>query len=103
MADPKRHLLRRWLHSHEEDTATERVYRPADYAFPPSRGRTGFELKPGGEAVRVGIAARDGSAERNGTWSLEKGPEPTLTVEAGGQSEQLRIVSVDDDRLVVRK
>ncbi len=36
-------LCQRWIHSHEEDTDTEMVYRPADFAFPPSRGRTGFE------------------------------------------------------------
>jgi len=33
----------RWVHSHEEDTDDEMVFRAADsgYAFPPSRGRAG--------------------------------------------------------------
>lgn len=103
MTDPTRQLARRWLHSHEEDTPTERVYRPADYAFPPSRGRMGFELKPGGTCVRIGISPRDGSTEQHCTWKVGRGREPTLTLEAGGQREELRVVSVDADRLVVRK
>src|SRR5262245_50526487 len=29
----------RWVHSREEDAGGVRVFRPADYQFPPSRGR----------------------------------------------------------------
>jgi hypothetical protein len=37
----------RWVHSHEEDTDDETVFRAADsgYAFPPSRGREALELR----------------------------------------------------------
>jgi hypothetical protein len=96
--------MQRWLHSHEEDTATERVYRPAAHPFPPSRGRTGFELRPDRTCTRIGIAARDGSSETGCTWSYADDGEPvaTLSLEGGG-SQVLRIVSVDADRLVVRK
>lgn len=44
MTDLDACLQRRWLHSHEEDTADVRVYRPAEYPFPPARGRDGFEF-----------------------------------------------------------
>ena len=40
-----------WVHSHEEDTDAEMVYRPASYAFPPSRGRTSFDLRADGSYV----------------------------------------------------
>ncbi|MGH7787511.1 MAG: hypothetical protein ACRERC_11630, partial [Candidatus Binatia bacterium] len=48
MALSKKLLQRRWVHAHEDDTATTTVYRPADYDLPPSRGRRSFELGAGG-------------------------------------------------------
>src|ERR1041384_5695638 len=49
-----------WVHSHEEDTDTEMVLRPAGYKFPPSRGRSSFELKPDGrtDELYVGRTVR---------------------------------------------
>ena len=48
--DPER-LIGSWVHSHEEDTATEQVFRRAHYAFPPSRGREALELRSDGTAA----------------------------------------------------
>ena len=47
--DPER-LQGRWVHSHEEDTDDEIVYRSAasGYDFPRSRGREALELHPDG-------------------------------------------------------
>lgn len=104
MSQPPRDLLQRWLHSHEEDTATERVYRPAAHPFPPSRGRTGFELRPDRTCTRIGIAARDGSRETECTWSYADDDERVVTLSLErGESQALRVVSVAPDRLVVRK
>lgn len=50
------HLCRTWLHSYEEDTETELEYRPEtpeNFAFPPSRGRTGFTFLPNGNRRRA--------------------------------------------------
>ena len=44
-------LYQHWVHSHEEDTNTEIVFRPATYNFPRSRGRRSFELKTDGILV----------------------------------------------------
>jgi hypothetical protein len=56
--DPAR-LHKRWLHSYEEDTETEAVYRPESYAFPPSRGpRPGFELRPDGSCILLAESRR---------------------------------------------
>ena len=41
MADLKTCILGQWIHSHEEDAKGVMVYRPANYSFPPSRGRVG--------------------------------------------------------------
>src|SRR5262245_40065518 len=97
-------LVGAWRHSHEEDTEAEAVYRPEGYAFPPSRGRMGYELRPDHSATRIGIAARDGAAPETATWELKDGPHPELVLTLGnGRREVLRVVSVDRTRLVVRK
>ena len=103
MSDLRTLLTRRWLHSHEEDTAEETVYRPADYPFPPSRGRMGFELRPDGTLVRIGIAARDGVTAQPGHWSVSEGDSPELALRSGGSEEVLRVKAVDADRLTIRK
>ena len=96
-------LLQRWLHSHEEDSASAMVFRPASFPFPPSRGRAGFELKPNQEYVDIGIAAADGPRETAGTWSSD-GRSLRLSAPSSAQpSRTLEIVESSADRLVVRK
>lgn len=104
MSQPPPQLLQTWIHSHEDDTATERVYRPAGYAFPPSRGRTGFELRPDRTFTRIGISPRDGSTRTDGTWEYEENDERVLTLSpSAGQREIVRIMSVAPDRLLIMK
>jgi hypothetical protein len=38
-------IYENWARSHEEDTERAEVYRPRDFAFPPSFPRPGFEIK----------------------------------------------------------
>ncbi len=97
-------LQRQWVHSHEEDTETERVYRPASFAFPRSRGRSAMTLKPGGELVETGIGPTDRPQESPGTWKLDEGD--TLSLYEKGKKKPVRamkIVSLDKEKLVVRK
>lgn len=97
-------LCGRWLHSHEEDTGTEMVFRPASHEFPPSRGRMGFELRPDQSMVEIGIAPVDGPQEAAGRWELLS--RKRLSFFAGASREPtrtLQIVSADKDRLVVKK
>ena len=62
MIDPEQ-LQGRWVHSHEEDTEDEIVYRAesSGYDFPRSRGREALELHPDGSYSGVGAGA-DGQA-----------------------------------------
>ena len=73
MIDPET-LQGRWVHSHEEDTADELVFRAADsgYAFPRSRGREALELRPDGSYLGVvpGPADKPEPAEE-GPWAVE--------------------------------
>lgn len=92
-----------WLHSHEEDTPTEMVFRPASYSFPPSRGRTGFELRPDGSALAIGIAPTDGPQQGQAKWSLQGANEIHIQSPTTQETRSLNLVSVSPDKLVVRK
>lgn len=95
-------LVGTWRHSHEEDTATETVYRPEDYAFPPARGRTGFSFRADKTCTYLGISPRDGTARESCRWELAPGARPQLIVSwPDGRRESRRIVSVDAQRLVL--
>ena|SRR5258705_4198872 len=96
-------LLQKWMHSREEDTETEMVFRPAGYNFPRSRGRAGFELKENDQLVEIGIAPTDAQQKTEGTWRLEG---KKLAFYRGSESEPVRVMqvtSVEKDRLVVKK
>lgn len=97
-------LHQTWMHSREEDTDTEMVFRPAGYAFPRSRGRTGFELKNGGKLVEIGIAPTDAQQQTAGTWSLEDDNKLAFYSGSGSKpSRVLQVISADKDRLVLKK
>jgi hypothetical protein len=97
-------LHQHWVHSHEEDTNTEIVFRPATYNFPRSRGRRSFELKPDGSLVEGGIAPDDRRQETQGTWELQDNDKLVLYTQSTSQpSRVMQIASVDKDRLVVKK
>jgi hypothetical protein len=97
-------LHQQWVHAYEEDTPTEAVYRPAHYHLPRSRGRTGFELRPDQTVTNVGIGPTDRPEETAGSWELEEDDVPTVRIRLHtGETQQLPILSVEKDRLVVRK
>ena len=97
-------LERSWLHSHEEDSQDEMVYRPSDFSFPPSRGRAGFELGPNHECVEIGIAPADGATHSQGTWRLNEGDELVICSRPDSGTEQvLKICELQADRLIVKK
>lgn len=90
----------RWVHSHEEDTEKEMVFRPADRALPPSRGRTAFELRRDGTYVESAPGPVDVPVRASGRWSLE-GDRLILQGEGDSPGHAWRIVAAEPDRLVV--
>jgi hypothetical protein len=97
-------LCKRWLHSHEEDTVNEMVFRPASFKFPPARGRDGFELRFDQSMIEIRIGPTDRVEEISGIWKLEEGnlllfyeqtsPNPT---------RRMQIILAEEDRLVTKK
>jgi hypothetical protein len=100
----KKNLVGSWLHSHEEDTASTVVYRPMEYDFPPARGRRGYEFRADGSCNVIGISPRDGAARTSCTWKLHGGASSEILISfPDGRAESVPVVSVDSERLVVRK
>jgi hypothetical protein len=100
----KEALHQKWMHSREEDTNTEVVFRPADYNFPRSRGRTGFELKHSGELVEIGIAPTDAQQETEGRWELEDDNKLVFYRDSELEPNRvLQVASADKDKLVIKK
>ncbi|MCY7350991.1 MAG: hypothetical protein LH606_10020 [Cytophagaceae bacterium] len=95
-------LCREWVHSGEEDTENETVFRPADYDFPLSRRpRESFQLKQDGKLVKGEGSASDGVQETQGTWKL-KNDEIAFHLES--EPKQIRqIASVGENKLVLKK
>jgi hypothetical protein len=98
-------LHQHWIHSHEEDTETENVYRPASYNFPPSRGRKSFDIRSDGQVVEHGIGPTDRDVEAIGTWKLQDNGS-TLAFYPKGSAKPARVMhiaSVDKKRLVLKR
>ncbi|UPL48239.1 hypothetical protein [Hymenobacter sublimis] len=107
--DPKtatqlKQLERTWLHAHEEDQGDVRVYRPNTYAFPPSRGRTGFAFDHNGLFTQYDIAPTDGIEGRKGRWSAINDHSLRITLDDKKEPDYtLEIVSLENDMLKVRR
>lgn len=97
-------LERTWLHAHEEDEGDVRVYRPNTYAFPPSRGRTGFAFDHNGLFTQFDIAPTDGLEGRKGKWTAENDHTLRITLDDKKDPDyKLEIVSLDKDVLKVKR
>ena len=96
MIDPEQ-LQGRWVHSHEEDTEDEIVYRAesSGYDFPRSRGREALELNPDGSYSGVVPGPTDKpEATGGGGWMVDGDtlvlPDRTLEV-TGVEEGVLRV------------
>ena len=95
-------LAQRWVHSYEEDTDQEMVFRPGSYAFPPARGRKSFELAPDGSASLSGIGPDDRATRTSGEWKLDEANRLLLR-SSGATTSALQVLRVEPGKLVVRK
>ena len=96
-------LYGQWVHSSEEDTQEETVFRPPSYAFPPSRGRAAFELGPDNSYLGAGIGPTDINDVRKGRWELENSDDLRILIELENQHDVLTVTSFDKDRLTIRR
>lgn len=95
-------LLGRWVHSHEEDSEDEMVFRPATHDFPPSRGRTSFELRPDGRYIECSPGPVDAPEESRGRWELD-GDRLVLEAEGDRPGHAWELAGSQRDRLTVKR
>jgi hypothetical protein len=97
-------LHQQWVHSHEEDSETAKVFRPSSFAFPPSRGRTAFTLKSDGGLIEISIGPADRRQESQGSWQLEDDGTLLFYEKARRKPKStMKIVSLDKDKLVIKR
>ena len=96
-------LQQHWIHSHEEDTPTEMVFRPANFPFPPSRGRYGFELKSDGSFVETAIGPTDKPQKVEGNWDFQGDRIAIQKVGERAPTRTLEVTAATPTRLVIRK
>jgi hypothetical protein len=97
-------LSKNWVHSHEEDTDKEMVFRPSTFNFPLARGRSSFELKADGTLIQSGIAPDDRLQNATGSWKLND--DNSLAFYLGSKSvpvKSMKIHSADNSKLVIGK
>lgn len=93
-----------WLVSREENAGDTLVYRPNTYHFPPSRGRTGFAIKPFGRFEQFDIAPTDGLAGRAGTWTADGNSRLRIHLKEGTEPDYtLEIISLEKQVLKLRR
>jgi hypothetical protein len=78
------------------------VFRPASYPFPPSRGRTSFELRPDGSYVERSPGPVDVPVESTGSWSLE-GDRLLLGADGDAPGHAWEVAGAQADRLTLKR
>ena len=91
-------LCQKWIHSHEEDTASSTVYRPVAFAFPPSRGREEIDLRPDGMVEGQTAGPDDRRQSRSGNWSIEHG---ILKLSLPTSERIWKVQELKDDKLIL--
>jgi hypothetical protein len=110
MGDVPEALLKRWIHSFEEDSGEVIVYRPESFDFPPARGRDGIELTEDGRAIQINPGPTDAPTETEGRWHVEEPnrlsvdfPSTMTGSPSQAQPYDLEIVRCTDEVLQVRR
>ena len=90
-----------WVHSHEEDQPGTQVFRRSGYAFPRSRGRSSYELRPDGALGGSRPGPDDRHVANTGRWDLQRS-RLTITPDASSPL-QYDIETFESDRMVVKQ
>ncbi|MGW9171207.1 hypothetical protein [Streptomyces decoyicus] len=96
-------LFQQWTHSYEEDAEGVAVYRPADYSFPPARGRRGMDIAADGTFIDHAIGGADVPDIVPGRWSTADGRSLAISFPGAARPDRrLEILRCDDKVLKVR-
>lgn len=99
--DPK-DLYGQWLHAHEEDVEGMAVFRPANAAFPPSRGRAGMAFDASGALAVIGPGADDRNLKSDSKWRIKRTGQLELGTSLSGIDGTSFTVVRDGERLILK-
>ncbi|NMG06887.1 hypothetical protein [Brasilonema sp. UFV-L1] len=97
-------IFQSWISSYEEDEEDVRVYRTAEFQFPPARFREKLNFKENGEFILTVPAATDGDQEILGTW--ESSVKDKILVQFPNSEIEgfiLHIILIEEEILKVRR
>ncbi len=94
-------ICRHWIHSFEEDTVGVRIFRPADFPFPPARGREGFEIFSDGRFIHHPIGHADEWVSLHGSWQMTTSNLCRIIIK-GQPPLEMEILESGSDKLVVK-
>lgn len=94
-------ICRYWIHSFEEDRVGMRIFRPADFPFPPARGREGFEIFSDGRFIHHPIGQADEWVSLHGSWRMIA-PNLCRVIIKNRPSLDMEILESGPDKLVVK-
>jgi hypothetical protein len=104
MSRPSASIVGIWLHSQEEDRQGARVYRPRDYAFPPTRGRSAVEFRSDGTYIEYDGGPDDRGHAVVGGWHDLGGGRVQITMPSAVEPTSTRqVLSYSDGMLVIEK
>jgi hypothetical protein len=104
VSSPSASIVGIWLHSQEEDRPDVRVYRPRDYPFPPTRGRSAVEFRPDGTYVEYGSGPDDRGQAVAGTWrDAGNGRVQISMTRPGAPASTRRVLSCTEEMLVIER
>ena len=95
-------MFRHWIHSREEDQDDVRFFRPPDFAFPPSFGRDGMEMRPDGQFVQHDVGPADGTVQVPGRWTQESTTRIAVRFDGTREDYDFTVESVDAGLLRIR-
>lgn len=103
-ASPPESLFACWSASYEEniETAKEKIYRPCDYNFPPSRFRQSIVFDKKGTCQVLHVGETDAHYYVDCKWTYNKRKKiMNIADDKGKVKMKMKIVSVDKKKLKI--
>jgi hypothetical protein len=100
----KENLCKNWIHSFEEDTETEKVYRTEDFDFPLSRQpREQITIKGNGKITLADSFESDKPEGKTSRWEAKDEDKLELFDNKNNQIKELKISDLGKDVLKLEK
>ena len=91
-----------WINLYEADKDGNKAYRDSKYDFPPSRGRSGFQIDADGTFYETKPGPTDLPTKVKGAWEWVEANK-SIKATLGENSYKLTFISLEDGLLMLKK